>query len=65
MKLKHTLLLFISGFLISACADSSENKVGKDHVWKEQVETIDRAEGVEDLLKKSADAQKKAIEDQM
>ncbi len=65
MKLLKTILLLALSFLISACSDSSENKVGEDHVWKEQVATMDKAKAVEGILKKSAEAQKKALDDQM
>ena len=65
MKLQKILLPLALSFVISACSASSQNKVVEDHVWKEQVATMDKAKAVEGILKKSAEAQKKALDDQM
>ena len=55
------LMLFIS-----ACDDSdTPKKIGKDHVWKEQTDMIDRAKTVEQLVNDSATQQKQAIDQQL
>ncbi len=56
------LLLACSGGTEQAGADTDD--AGKtDHVWKEQVETIDRAKGVEDTLKEADQTKREAIKD--
>jgi len=47
-----------------ACSDEGSNSSQKDHVWKEQTDTIDRAKEVEGMMLESAEATKKAIEKQ-
>jgi len=49
--------------VLGAC--SSEEPASTDHVWKEQTQTIQRAEEVEATLMQAAEDQKKAIEEQM
>ena len=44
-------------------ADTGEEATTNDHVWKEQVETIDRAKGVEDTIMEADEAKRKAMED--
>jgi len=39
-------LFVTSTFLLGACSDQKSN----DHVWKEQVKTLERAKGVEKSL---------------
>jgi hypothetical protein len=43
-------------------ADGTENS---EHVWSEQVNTIDRAEGVEDILGEANARQRQRIDEQM
>ena len=45
-SLLHLRLFVISAFLLGACSDQKSN----DHVWKEQVKTLERAKGVEKTL---------------
>lgn len=44
-----------------AAAQSAADK--KDHVWKGQVEAIDKAREVENVLKSSAESQRRAAEE--
>lgn len=44
-------------------ADAAEPEAAKDHVWKEQVDAIDRAKGVEQTLKENDEAKRKAMKD--
>ena len=59
----------IMGFLISmiiflsACSEDKETS--GEHVWKEQTDTINKAQQVEAIIMDSAEKQKKAIEEQM
>jgi hypothetical protein len=57
--------LYISFFLcvfLGACSDSSDTV--DEHVWSEQVKTIERAEAVEGIIQESAELQKSHIEEQ-
>lgn len=65
------------GFLLGGCSGGDENappaadkpSVGKpaadrkDHVWKGQVDAMDKAREVEGVLKSSAESQRRAAED--
>lgn len=60
-------VIFISCLFLTACSDSGgEHKADakQDHVWKEQTDTINKAKEVEGMLLDSADATRKAIENQ-
>lgn len=67
------LIVAFLGGLLSACAgdteeeaqqaDAADAAADNDHVWKEQVETIDRAKDVEKTLKEADEAKRKAIKD--
>lgn len=57
----HLTLLALLGLLIAGC--SSEDNDVEDHVWKDQVETIDKAREVEGMIQDAAGKQKKATED--
>ncbi|NOQ93618.1 MAG: hypothetical protein GQ547_03160 [Methylophaga sp.] len=60
-----SLLVIIMTFFLMACSDSDNaQKVEKDHVWKEQVEMIDKAKAVEQMLQDSAALQKQRIDEQ-
>lgn len=55
--------LYISFFLcvfLGACSDSSDTV--DEHVWSDQVKTIERAEAVEGIIQESVDLQKQEIE---
>ncbi len=60
------LSLFVS-LLLFACSDDKNNsgtEIKKDHVWKEQTDTINKAKEVEGMLLDSADATRQAIDNQ-
>ena len=63
--IKVTLLIFSCSCLI-ACSNEGDNGVEakKDHVWKEQTDTIDKAREVEGMLMDSATNMQNAIENQ-
>ncbi|HSS64445.1 MAG TPA: hypothetical protein VLS27_08415 [Gammaproteobacteria bacterium] len=54
-------LALAAGLSLSAC--SSEDNEVQEHVWKDQVEAIDKAREVENVIMDAATAQKKASED--
>ena len=57
--------LYISFFLcvfLGACSDSSDTV--DEHVWSDQVKTIERAEAVEGIIQESVELQKSHIEEQ-
>ena len=49
--------------LLNACSGSDEAE-NKGHVWKEQTEMIDKAQGVEELLGHADALQRQRIEQQ-
>ena len=61
-----TIMLLSSCLFFVACSDenSSSADAEKDHVWKEQTDTINKAKEVEGMLMDSAENTRKAIEDQ-
>jgi hypothetical protein len=62
------LLIFLATFLSLGCSnegnDSSEKRAPDDHVWRDQVRTMDRAREVETVIDKSVEEQRKIIETQ-
>lgn len=53
--------------LLTACSDGGDATRGTDngeHVWSDQVNTIDKAKGVEDILGESNDRQREDIDRQ-
>jgi outer membrane biogenesis lipoprotein LolB len=60
-------LLLISGLMLIACSDESSSvstETKKDHVWKEQTDTINKAKEVEGMLLDAAENTRKTIEEQ-
>ena len=58
--------IIILTLFISACDDSdTPKKIGKDHIWKEQTDMIDKAKTVEQLVNDAATQQKQTIEQQL
>ena len=55
-------MLIILG--ITACTDEGKNQEQRDHVWKEQTDTLDKAKAVEGILKDTARAQEQQIQDE-
>ena len=49
--------------LMCACSGGGESE-GDGHVWKEQTDMIDKAQGVEDLLGAADARQRQRIEEQ-
>ena len=62
--MKRVLFIMIVVF-VAACSESDKpQKVEQDHVWKEQTDMIDKAKGVEQMLKDSAALQQQRINEQ-
>lgn len=60
------IYIIVLTLFISACSDSDiPEKVGKDHAWKEQVEVIDKAKNVQNVLNNAALEQQNNIEKQI
>ncbi|MBL1141997.1 MAG: hypothetical protein HND53_08210 [Proteobacteria bacterium] len=59
-------LLLISSLIFTACSDDSNSfaEAKKDHVWKGQTDTIDKAKEVEGMLTESVENTRKALEEQ-
>lgn len=67
------LAMLLVAALVSGCggsgeeqaqqADAADAAAENDHVWKEQVETIDRAKEVEKKIEEADEARRKAIKD--
>ena len=61
-------VLVITLLLLIGCGESqnrnSEQQTNKDHVWKDQVEMLDKARQLEDMALDSAAKRRKQIEDQ-
>lgn len=54
-------MLVALGLVIGGC--SSEDNEVEDHVWKDQVESMDKAREVEGMILDAAGKQKKQAED--
>ena len=54
--------------LFGGCGDGQEQEpreqVRKDHVWKDQVDMLDKAKQLEDMVLDTAEKRRKQIEDQ-
>jgi len=64
---KIRLMLITFSFLLMSCSgdDAGSSGTGSgDHVWKDQVETMDRAREAEQKMLDAAEAQRQAIEEQ-
>jgi len=65
---KQQILIFMSLFIVIGCSseDSSptKSKPSNEHIFKNQVQAIEKAKEVEVLLQNAADQQRKAIEEQ-
>ena len=64
VKLTAIGILLIFG----ACSDNDEREpreqVRKDHVWKDQVDMLDKAKGLEDMALDGAERRRKKIDNQ-
>ncbi|MDX1519427.1 MAG: hypothetical protein R3318_04845 [Gammaproteobacteria bacterium] len=61
MYSKNILPLILAGTLIACSGDDSGSG---DHVWKDQVDTIERAKEAEKKVMEAVDLQRQAIEEQ-
>jgi hypothetical protein len=60
------ICIMVVTLFISACDDSdTSKKIGKDHIWKEQTDMIDKAKTVEQLVNDAAIEQKQSIDRQI
>ena len=57
------VVMLISSLIIKGCLDSERKNAG-DHVWKEQTDTIKKAEEVNQLILDAAEKQRQNIEQQ-
>ncbi|MFT5396170.1 MAG: outer membrane biogenesis lipoprotein LolB [Gammaproteobacteria bacterium] len=59
-------LMLVSCSIFVACSDESNSSADakKDHVWKEQTDTIDKAKEVEGMMMESAAATRKLIDEE-
>jgi hypothetical protein len=57
----HFILCAALGLVFGGC--SSEDSEVTEHVWKDQVEAIDKAREVEGMIQDAATTQKKAAEE--
>lgn len=62
VSLKKVFYIMVSCLILFGCSDESSNSSPKDHVWKEQTDTIDKAKEVEGMMLESAAATRKAID---
>lgn len=62
----NAMLLLCSFVIVTACSNEgdSNTEAKKNHVWKEQTETINKAKEVEGMLMDSATSMQNAIENQ-
>lgn len=66
MGISLKILAFGALALLAGCSgDDNGDAVGspvKEHVWKEQVQTLDKARNVEQTLRQAAQVQREAVE---
>ena len=62
--LNKVLYIIVSCLILFGCSDESSNSSQKDHVWKEQTESIDKAKEVEGMMLESAAATRKLIDEE-
>ena len=62
--MKKTCMLLLAALILMAGCSDDDTEAKKAHVWKEQTDTMNKARAVEETLQKSADAERKQIEEQ-
>jgi len=66
---KYRLLLLVPLLLIGACSSGDDQTSPKqssdDHIFKEQMRALEKAKGVEQMLKSGADQRRQAMEEQL
>lgn len=69
MNRLYTIALSSALLLLISCSEDQESgnepRTRGDHVWKHQVESIDRARDVEGMLKEATDKNKDELEQQL
>jgi hypothetical protein len=61
------IILIVLMMLLNACSGGGDSTAGTadgEHVWSEQVNTIDKAKGVEDILGEAGVRQREVIDQQ-
>jgi len=62
-KLLHALAFSCLSMILFGCGDKPQpEKQAKGHVWKEQVETIDRAKAVEGAVQDSLNRKMQGVD---
>ena len=66
MTKKYRLVLFIPFLLIGGCSsgDDEATQPDKENVFGDQMQSLEKAKGVEQVLQTEADKQRQAIEEQ-
>ena len=59
-----TYIVLLAVFIFMAGCSDDDAEAKKAHVWKEQTDTMNKAKAVEETLQKSADAERKQIDNQ-
>ncbi len=59
LRTSATVVAFLVPALLTGCSGESGGE--GEHVWKEQTDTMDRAREAEEMMKKKAEEQQKAI----
>jgi hypothetical protein len=62
--MRAILRLTAPAVLLLVCACSSDQDLQGEHVWKEQTDTIQKAEDVQEILQDAAQQQRADLEDQ-
>ena len=62
------LLLIMLFLLLGGCPAGEDNttqeRSGEDHVWQEQIRTLEKAQEVEQIIQTSADQYRQVIDEQ-
>ena len=64
-SLNKVVFMLVSCLILFGCSDENDSSSAtsqKDHVWKEQTDTIDKAKEVEGMMLESAAATREAID---
>jgi len=60
----NKILVLLVTVLLYACSNDESGTGTGDHVWKDQVKTIDKAKQAEQKILDAAELQRQAIEEQ-
>ncbi len=60
-----TLVVLLISFVLFKGFPKVEDKTMEDHIWKEQTDTIKKAEAVNQLIQDAAEKQRQMIEKQI